>query len=289
MVSKSFNHILSFGQNMVLIGVIRIILLLPYKWRGAVCGEILSRLISPLAGYNRRIKKNLKLIYPDLSKQKVADLMLQVPKNVGRTLIEVYSGTTFKNHVRNTQILGTGLPALLAARQTGQGVILVSGHFGNYDVPRAVLSNLGYPVACLYKPFRNVYFDQHYFDTIGKIASPIFPATRNGLAQMVRHIKSGGLIGILVDQHISHGTPLDFLGRSAKTALSAAEMALKYNCLLVPTYGVRHKNGNDFDLIIEDPIPHSDAKSMTQALNDSLAAQVRANMDQWFWIHNRWK
>ena len=79
------------------------------------------------------------------------------------------------------------------------------------------------------------------------------------------------------------------LGRSAKTALSAAEMALKYNCLLVPTYGVRHKNGNDFDLIIEDPIPHSDAKSMTQALNDSLAAQVRANMDQWFWIHNRWK
>ena len=58
---------------------------------------------------------------------------------------------------------------------------------------------------------------------------------------------------------------------------------------MVPGYATRRDNGIDFDLVVEAPIPHSDAVTMTQALNDSLEAAVRANMDQWFWIHRRWK
>ena len=44
-----------------------------------------------------------------------------------------------------------------------------------------------------------------------------------------------------------------------------------------------------FDLVIEPPVPHSDPLTMTQALNASLEAQVRAHPEQWLWIHNRWK
>ncbi|MEZ7813497.1 MAG: lysophospholipid acyltransferase family protein [Paracoccaceae bacterium] len=288
MVKKN-NHPIDYVQNLLMIGIIKVLLLLPYHWRGNICGWFLAYILSPLAGYNTRIKDNLSLVFPEMSKEQKKYIIRSVPKNVGRTLIEVYSGQEFKKHVSNSTIIGGGMEALLHAREKGQGVILISGHFGNYDVPRAVLSGMGYSVASLYKPFRNVHFDRHYYNTIGKIASPIFPATRNGMAKMLRHIKDGGLIGILVDQHINHGIALDFLGRPAKTALSAAEMALKYNCLLVPTYGVRHANGLDFDLIIEKPIPHTDPTTMTQSLNDSLSVQVRAHMDQWFWIHKRWK
>ena len=58
--------------------------------------------------------------------------------------------------------------------------------------------------------------------------------------------------------------------------------------LILPTYGIRRPDGG-FDLRVEAPIPHSTPEAMTQALNDSLEAQVRAHMDQWLWTHRRWK
>ena len=87
---------------------------------------------------------------------------------------------------------------------------------------------------------------------------------------------------MLIDQHFHSGAPLDFLGHRALTALSAAEMALKYNSLLVPVYGIRQPDGLHFELIVEEPIAHTDAKTMTQTLNHSLAAQVRLHPEQWF-------
>ncbi|TMV76841.1 lysophospholipid acyltransferase family protein, partial [Thioclava sp. BHET1] len=91
------------------------------------------------------------------------------------------------------------------------------------------------------------------------------------------------------DQHMGNGARLRFFGQDALTSLSAAELALKYEALCVPAYAIRQPNGLDFEVLIEAPIPHGPAEEMTQALNDSLEAQVRQHMDQWFWIHRRWK
>jgi KDO2-lipid IV(A) lauroyltransferase len=191
--------------------------------------------------------------------------------------------------VANSPILGAGLTEILAARARGQGVILISGHFGNYDVPRAVLSSLGHPVAGLYWPMRNPYFNRDYVRRISQIGTPVFPRGRRGLAEMVQFMKKGGLVGMLIDQHMDHGAGLTFFGETAFTPTSAAELALKYNCLLVPIYGRRKPDGLNFDLIVEPAIPHSTPLVMTQALNDSLERMTRENLGQWFWIHRRWK
>jgi len=160
--------------------------------------------------------------------------MREVPDNAGRTLIEIYSGQKFIDRVKDLPLEGPGAAALEEAHRAGRPVILVTGHFGNYDAPRAAL------------------------------------------------IAAGGMTGFLVDQHMRHGAPLTFFGHKAHTALSAAEMALKYDALLVP-------NGLDFRILVDAPIPHSDPETMTQALNDSLESLVREHMGQWFWIHRRWK
>ena len=86
-----------------------------------------------------------------------------------------------------------------------------------------------------------------------------------------------------------HGLPLTFFGVTAMTATSAADLALKYGADLIPIYGIRKENGLDFDILVEEPVPHTDAETMTQAINDSLESLVRRHMDQWFWIHRRWK
>ena len=105
---------------------------------------------------------------------------------------------------------------------------------------------------------------------------------------MLRFLKGGGMLAIVLDQYKHGGAALDFLGKPAPTALSPAELALRYEAPLVPIYILRQPDGLSFRIITEAPIPHGDPRVMTQALNDSLAVQVRAHMGQWLWSHRRW-
>lgn len=278
-----------FLVNLVLRSMIFIARMLPYGPRIRLMGWLTAHVIAPLAGWHQRVRDNLAYVFPDLPKAEVERLARAVPDNAGRALMEIYSGADFIARVKDLTPTGAGVEALARARAEGQPVILVTGHFGNYDAPRAWLGANGYPVGGLYNPMRNFWFNQHYVAAISAIASPVFPRGRAGLGDMIRFLKGGGMLGMVIDQYMRHGPRLDFLGRPAPTALSAAELALKYNALLVPIYGIRQEDGLSFDLRIEAPIPHGDPTEMTKALNDSLSALVREHMDQWFWIHRRWK
>jgi KDO2-lipid IV(A) lauroyltransferase len=178
---------------------------------------------------------------------------------------------------------------LESAAKKGQAVILVTGHFGNYEATRACLVARGYDIGGLYRDMKNPYFNAHYVKTMEAFGGPVFPQGRRGTAGFVRHLKDGGQLVLLFDQHVFGAPKLDFLGKPANTALSAAELALRYDALLIPFYGIRQADGVSFDAVLEAPIPHSDATTMTQALNDSLAARVKAHPEQWFWVHRRWR
>jgi Kdo2-lipid IVA lauroyltransferase/acyltransferase len=289
MAEKTPFHLRHWVQNRVLRTMIWGLLCLPYRWRVPLCGWVLSQIIAPVAGYRKRVHDNLLLVLPDLPAEEVDRIARAVPDNVGRTVIEIYSGAEFIAHAVSHPLGGKGVGELEEAHRAGRPVILVTGHFGNYDASRAALIARGYRVGALYMPMANRYFNEHYVQAISRIGEPLFPRGRAGLAEMVRHLRSGGMLGMLVDQHMSHGEELTFFGRPALTALSAAELALKYDALLVPTYAVRRPDGLSFDIIVELPIPRGTPEAMTQALNDSLEALVRQHIDQWFWIHRRWK
>jgi Kdo2-lipid IVA lauroyltransferase/acyltransferase len=276
-------------RNFILRNLIGMFLALPYTWRVPLCGWVMAYIIAPFAGYDKRVRENLALVLPDLPQDEVKRMMRAVPRNVGRTLIEIYSGDEFVARAAAEPLKGEGLAALDEAHAAGRPVILVTGHFGNYDASRAALIARGYRVGALYRPMGAADFNAHYVEAISRIGTPVFPRGRAGLADMVRFLRSGGMLGLLIDQHMGHGVPLSFFGQPAMTALSAAELALKYDALVVPTYAVRRASGLDFDIIIEPPIPHGTAEEMTQALNDSLERLVRQHLDQWFWIHRRWK
>jgi len=276
-------------QDRALRGLIWGLLHLPYRWRVPLCGWVMAQVIAPLAGYRRRVRENLALILPDLSAAEVTRLSRAVPDNVGRSVIEIYSGPAFVTRVLRSPPHGPGLAALEAAHQAGRPVILVTGHFGNFDASRATLIARGYRVGGLYRPMKNRYFNSHYEQAIAAIGTPLFAQGRRGLGAMVRHLQTGGMVGMVIDQHKRRGARLRFFGHDALTALSAAELALKYDAALIPIYAIRQPNGLDFDIVVEAPISRGTPEAMTQALNDSLEALVRAHPEQWFWIHRRWK
>ena len=270
-------------------GLIALARMLPYERRVPMAGWVVSRVVAPLAGWRKRVRDNLALTFPDMPSDEVERLVLAVPENVGRTMIEMYSGREFVDRVKDLQVTGPGAEALEKANREGRPVILATGHFGNYDVARANLIARGYNVGGLYRPMQNPLFNAHYLDTISAIGTPLFARGREGMGQMLRFLKSGGMLGILVDQHMRHGEALEFLGHPALTATSAADLALKYGADLIPVYGIRQPDGLSFEILAEAPIPHGDPLEMTQAINHSLERLVRDHMGQWFWIHRRWK
>jgi KDO2-lipid IV(A) lauroyltransferase len=280
----------AYVQSLMLLGLLKSMKWLPFKARLKFIGFVTSRIISPLAGYGKRVEENLALVMPDLPAQEVKRLKYAVPANAGRTLAELYSGADFKSRAKNATIKGDGFDALEAAIQSGQGVILVSGHIGNYDVPRAVLSERGFKVGGLYKPFKNPFFNAYYRKTIAEISEPVMPTkNRASLVQMVRFLKSGGIVGMLIDVHTHRAPIFDFFGKRAATPTSAADLALKHNLALIPVYGIRLNDDGAYDLVIEKPIAHTTPEEMTQKLTASLERQARAHTDQYFWIHRRWK
>jgi KDO2-lipid IV(A) lauroyltransferase len=277
-----------FGANLFLRGVIGLAGLVPYRWRVPMMGWLVARL-APLAGFDKRVRDNLKLACPDLPEATVKHLCKAVPDNAGRTLIELYAGRPFQDRARAAPVTGPGLAALEQARAQGRPVILMTAHFGNYDAARANLISRGFQMGALYRRMANPYFNAHYLRTISAIGTPMFEQGRRGMIEMVRHLKGGGIIAIVGDLHTHGGRELQFFGQPAVTAIAPAEMALKYDAALIPVYAIRQPNGLDFEIVMHEPIPHSDPETMTQAINDGLEALVRDHMEQWFWIHRRWK
>lgn len=269
--------------------LIWLLLRLPYTWRVPLCGWFLGRVFAPIAGYDRRIRENLARILPDLPEEEVKRLTRAVPNNVGRTVIEMYSGEDLIERAMKHPLSGPGLAALDKAVAEKRPIIVVSGHFGNHDAGRAALIRRGYPFGGLYLPMKNPYFNEHYVQAISKLGTPLFPRDKRGLSDMIRFLRGGGMLGLLIDQHMSHGARLSFFGHDAMTALSAAEMAIRYTAEVFPIYAIRLENGLDFRIVVEEPIPHGTPEAMTQALNDSLETLVRQHLDQWLWIHRRWK
>jgi len=288
-MAKARQNWADYGIDLVVRVIIRFALTLPYRRRVPFMGWVMARVVAPVAGYDKRVRANLGHVRPDLSDAEVRRLMRRVPDNFGRSLIEIYSGQEFIDRVRGIAFSGPGVAALTAAHAMNRPVILVTGHFGNYDAPRAALFARGCRIGGLYNPMSNRFFNDHYVAAISALGTPVFERGRHGLAQMIRFLKSGGTIGMVADHFMAHGQPLDFMRKPAYTALSAAEMSIKYDALLVPIYGIRKSDGLSFEIRVEAPVAHGDPVAMTQALNDNLADLVRGHIDQWFWIHRRWK
>lgn len=270
-------------------GVIAALHVLPYALRLALAGWLARRIVAPLARFPSRIRANLARVRPDLSPAEIARITRDVPDNFGRTIAELFSPAEFSARIRALPIEGAGLAALQQARAEGRPSMLVSGHFGNYDAVRAAVIAQGFAVGGLYRPLNNRALNAAYVATISAIGTPLFERGRRGMAEMIRFLKGGGTLAVLIDQHMGNGAPLTFFGETAWTATSMAEIALKYDAVVVPCYGIRQPDGVTFSIVLEAPVPHGTPEAMTQALNDSLEAQVRAHMGQWNWMHRRWK
>lgn len=236
----------------------------------------------------RRFERELMRVFPDMPQDKRMALCRDMGRNMGQTLFEIYHCAEFQTRQDRFNVSGPGLAALDGARAAGKGAIIVSGHFGQWEAVRAVLKARGMETGAVYRPQKNRHYQRRLLAGIEAGGKPVLATGRLGTKALVRHLRGGGTMAILLDEKYAEGERLPFLGHDALTSLSAAQLALKYDLPMVPAYGIRTGDGSHFDVVFEDAIPHTDARTMTQAFNDSLSARILEHPDQWYWMLRRW-
>lgn len=235
-----------------------------------------------------RFERELVKVFPDMPRGARARLSRDMGRRMGQTLFEIYHCAEFQTRQDRFSVSGPGLAALEAAHAAQKGALVVSGHFGQWEAVRAVLKFRGMETGAVYRPQTNPHYQRRLLSGIEAGGKPILETGRIGTKALVRHLRAGGFMAILLDEKYAEGVRLPFLGRPALTSLAAAQLALKYGLPMVPAYGIRNADGDSFDVVFEAAIPHTDPLTMTQAFNDSLSARILANPDQWYWLLRRW-
>jgi KDO2-lipid IV(A) lauroyltransferase len=117
----------------------------------------------------------------------------------------------------------------------------------------------------------------------------------SGVRGLIKAIKSGNSIAMLVDQKMNDGIEVPFFGKPAMTANAIAKLSLQYNYPIIPCQIIRTK-GSYFKAVIHPPIDYSksgeaekDCYNIMLKINQVIEGWVRENPEQWFWFHNRWK
>ncbi|MBC7287577.1 MAG: lysophospholipid acyltransferase family protein [Armatimonadetes bacterium] len=179
------------------------------------------------------------------------------------------------------------------AANTGRGVIVVTGHFGNWELLGAVVALLGYRVSVVAR-------DASDPATAGLVnaarrAIGMDVLGRDDTREMLRRLQRGEVLGILCDQHQARGGEiLTFLDLPAATALGPALLALRTGAAIVPAFAIRLPDGRfrvEFLPALDIPsAPRAEAaKTIMQRINDILSDQIRKWPDQWLWLHRRWR
>jgi len=236
----------------------------------------------------RRFDREARRVFPDMKRRDRARLGAEMGRHMGRTLFEIYHCAEFHTQHGKFRASGPGLDVLKAAQAAGKGAIIVSGHFGQWEAVRAAIKMHGLESGAVYRPHKNRHYERRIRAGIEAGGKPILATGHVGTRALVRHLRDGGIISILLDEKYAEGVPLPFLGHDALTSLSAAQLALKYDLPMIPAYGIRVDGGDAFCVEFEAPIPHGDSLTMTRAFNDSLSARIMADPDQWYWMLRRW-
>lgn len=261
-------------------------LLVPADWMirtfGALGGWMLPRISS-----GRRIARSLARVRPGTSPEALRTLQRDVGNHFGRVLAEYIRLDRIKNRRDRRHV--EGLDHLMAAVGLGRGVVIASAHIGHWEMIRLAAADHGVPVAIIYRAFNNRSFDHVSQWRIRVGGEPVLHKGRQGMRAMLAHLKAGGVILVLMDQHSSGGAMLPLLGEPAETATAIPALCARTGTVLLPARALREADGLSFRVVFEPPLPVSDPVSMTAAMNDRISAWINETPGQWFWLHRRWR
>lgn len=251
---------------------------------GALADRIGRLGVRLIPAFRRRAVSNLALVRPDMPAAERDRLVSDSAAAFARLAMEYVNLDRFARH---TDLRAEGLDHLRTAHAQGKGVLVVTAHYGNWEAVRLAACNAEVPMGIFYRAFNNRYIDRFALRLIPRLGEPVLHKGPRGLRALIQHLRTGGAIMILMDQHSSGAPMIPFLGVPAETATTPAEVALRCGATILTAVARRTPTG--FEVRIEPPVQAADAASAMAEVNERIGRWIEEEPAQWFWFHRRWK
>ena len=177
-----------------------------------------------------------------------------------------------------------------------RGLVLLTGHYGNWEILGYVLATLGFETTSIARPLDNPYVSRFLFDVREKTGQKIV-AKKGATPEVTATLDRRGAVGFIADQNAgSKGVFVDFFDRKASTYKSIGLVAMEYDVPVIIGYARRVNDRFHFKVGAQDIIYPEDWKSqpdplryVTQRYSKAIEDIVRVDPGQYWWVHRRWK
>jgi KDO2-lipid IV(A) lauroyltransferase len=293
-----FQHHLEYAAMQLLLALVRV---LPTS---AVYGllEGLSKLGFVALKKRQRITlQNLRVAFPEKSEQERKAIARNAYKNLAHSI--AFNLLLQTNRISNEELQSAvsvenweQFPDSPEQKQTG--TLFITAHLGNWELlPQFTALHQPTPIHVIARETSNPLIEE-------KLVSPLRSRfgfnvfyKKNAVLHMVKALKRGEHVGILIDQKLNHRmhVSVPFFDEPARTTPVPAMLQLRYNIPVQPVCMIQQSRGR-FKFIVGEPIePIAASLSEEQQITAltarhqlAIESMIRDYPDQWFWMHNRW-
>jgi KDO2-lipid IV(A) lauroyltransferase len=248
--------------------------------------------------HRERALGNLRRSFPDMSERRRNRMAERSMQHLVMLAVEVLFTTrlirldTYGRYVTLTNFRDV-LDLMLRGER---GIIMLTGHYGNWEILGYVLATLGFPTTSIARPLDNPYVSDYVFGVREKTGQRII-AKKGATTEVTEVLDAKGTVGFIADQNAgSKGLFVDFFGRKASTYKSIGLLAMQYEVPVVIGYARRLGDRFRFQVGVQDVIYPEDWKSqddplryITQRYTKGIEDFVREEPGQYLWVHRRWK
>ena len=239
---------------------------------------------------------NLTRAFPEKSPAEIVRIAKASYRSFGRVVAEFSEITRLNPDNVHQWVRIQGLEHYDEARRKGKGVLLFSAHFGNWEIGNAAMAIARKPLIFIYRILDSQFLEEaitYVRATCGNISLD----KENAMRPMIRALKKGETINILIDQNVAvyDGIFVDFFGRPACTTSGLALLALHTGAPVLPVFTTRMPDGKYWlEIGAEVAIRNTgnrdaDVRESTQTFTGIIEEHIRKYPEQWFWMHQRWK
>lgn len=215
----------------------------------------------------------------------------------GRMVIEVMRFPLLNEKTIHEQVQVEGLEYLEAAYAEGKGVIMATGHYGNWELLGATVALHGYPMLSITRKQNNSHMDKainEFREMVGQQVT--YNRGKHGLLAISRMLKEKNLLGVLFDQDTNdEGVELDLFGKRSVIPMGAAALSRIYGSPILPIFMHNNDDGTCCAKIYPPLYTQKtgdkqrDFYQVTRKLVDILEMEIINHPEMWFWVHDRWK
>lgn len=270
--------------------------ILPYKISYCIA-DILGSFYYLLAKRDRKIATdNIKVVLNQTDKTyQVCQTSRMVFVNFARYLVDFFRTAKIDLKYIEKYVRIEGKENLDNALNLDRGVLLVSGHLGNWELGAIVLSMLNYKINIVAWTHKNRLINDFFLQQRQGKGLTIIPLT--GVRKVFSALKNNENVAFLGDIDYTHpdkGITVKFLGRDTVMPKGPAAISLKMDCPIVPVFMLREK-GNKFRLVLEEPILYRasenreyDLAALTEKIAKRIETYIVRYPAQWFMLTPRW-